>query len=75
MAYPHTNRVLIALAVVILAVLWQQVFAMTGLLWWNADAPATKAPRPKAPVISPPPSEWVDVDAYLRTHPVWQPGG
>ena len=64
----------IAIAIV-LALLWQQVFAMTGLLWWNASAALQKYPRPAPPHITPPPTDWVDLNAYLHTHPVWVASG
>jgi hypothetical protein len=63
----------IPLAVLMLALLWHQVFAMTGLLWWDAPAATAKLPRPAAPHLTPAPTDWVDVDTYLRTHPVWVP--
>lgn len=73
MSRKQLTGVWVVCAVVALAILWHQVFAMTGLLWWNAPAGGAKAPRPAPPHITPPPTDWVDLDAYLRTHPVWQP--
>jgi hypothetical protein len=61
-----------AVAILALGLLWHQVFAMTGLLWWDATAAATKVTRPAAPHIQAPATGWVDVDAYLRTHPEWR---
>lgn len=61
------------IAVLALALLWNYVFAMTGLLWWNADAPGEAIARPDPPKLPTVQTEWVDVDAYLRTHPVWRP--
>ena len=65
--------VLALVAAVVLGVLWYQVFAMTGLLWWDASSAATKVARPSPPQIPQLQTDWVDVDTYLRTHPVWQP--
>jgi hypothetical protein len=52
---------------------WHQVFAMTGVLWWNAPEPdqrvATPAALPEARVDT----AWVDPPAYLKTHPEWNP--
>ncbi len=67
------RRVLVVMAVLVLALLWHQVFVMTGVLWWNAPAQATPVTRPHAPRLRAPASGWVDVDTYLRTHPVWVP--
>ena len=57
---------------VLLGLLWQQVFLMTGLLWWNAPARGEAVKRPDPPRFRAPSTDWVDLDAYLRTHPVWQ---
>jgi len=62
---------LIAIAVLVLAVCWHQVFAMTGLLWWAAPQEQQTVARPEAPTITEPDKDWVDVDTYLRTHSVW----
>jgi hypothetical protein len=63
---------LVVVAILCLAVLWQQVFAMTGLLWWNAPAEAARWPRPATPRLPVYDTSWVDVDAYMHTHPVCQ---
>lgn len=64
---------LIAIAVVVLvAVAWYQVFAMTGILWWDAPTGATRQSPPSALVLDPPDTSWVDLDAWQRTHPVWE---
>ncbi|NSW58430.1 MAG: hypothetical protein HPY44_20670 [Armatimonadetes bacterium] len=68
-----SNWVLAIVAVVALGLLWQQVFAMTGVLWWDAPSDVQKVPRPAPPVIQPPDTDWVDLKAYLGTHPVWRP--
>lgn len=59
--------------IVAVALLWHQVFAMTGLLWWDAARPAQPVPRPAPPEIQAEPTGWVDLEIYLRNHPVWQP--
>ena len=61
---------LTVLALVLLAVLWQQVFAMTGVLWWDAptDKPYARPAAPRLPVLQ---TGWVNVDTYLKTHPEW----
>jgi multidrug efflux pump subunit AcrA (membrane-fusion protein) len=59
--------------IVLIGLLWQQVFAMTGVLWWNAppveEPVSAPAPLPAATVET----GWVDLDAYLETHPHWAP--
>lgn len=61
--------------VLIVAALWHQVFAMTGVLWWNAPEAAVAArPAPPPPlVLRSPDAAAVDLGAYLRTHPTWAP--
>ncbi len=63
----------ILVTVLVLGALWQQVFSMTGVLWWDAPRLEKPIPRPVPPRIAPPPTDWVDLKAYLRTHPVWTP--
>lgn len=60
-------------AAVVLGLLWFQVFLMTGVLWWAAPSAEVPVERPDPPRFRPPATDWVDVDAYLRTHPVWMP--
>ncbi len=55
---------------VVLAGLWYGVFELTGLLWWNAAGGGT-VPPPAPVVFEAVDTEWVDLDAYLRTHPRW----
>lgn len=70
---PGSAWVLAIVALLALGLLWQQVFVMTGLLWWDATGDAQRVPRPKPPTIQPPDTDWVDLQAYLGTHPVWRP--
>ena len=70
--HPWRSWALALAAILLLAVMWQQVFTMTGVLWWNAPRAAKPYPRPRAPHIRPVPTDWVDVDAYLKNHPEWQ---
>lgn len=60
-------------AVLVVAFLWHQVFTMTGLLWWNAQAQGPSLARPAPPRLPAIDTSWVDVDAYLKTHPTWEP--
>ena len=62
----------VLLTVIVVAVLWHHVFAMTGLLWWDASPLDRSVERPAPPDIPKYDTGWVDVDTYLRTHPVWQ---
>jgi hypothetical protein len=74
---PQGNKLrswaLVLVCILALAVLWHQVFAMTGVLWWNAPTAGKPVPRPAPPHIAPVTTDWVDLDAYLRNHPTWQP--
>ena len=72
------NMIATVILVVLVAVLWHQVFAMTGLLWWNAPGGTQAAnlarPAPPPPLkIRPPDTSWVNLQAYLKTHPRWEP--
>lgn len=56
---------------VVVGLLWQQVFAMTGILGGQAPA-ASERPAPPPAVQFPQVStDWIDLPAYLRTNPVW----
>ena len=71
------NIVTMVILVILVAALWHQVFAMTGLLWWNAPGGAQTAnvsrPAPPPLRIRPPDTSWVNLQAYLKTHPRWEP--
>jgi len=58
--------------IVLLCLLWHQVFTMTGLLWWDAPDRQQPVARPAVVEIAPPDKDWVDVEAYLNTHPIWR---
>lgn len=62
---------LVGLALVVL--LWHQVFLMTGVLWWNAPEPGQRLPAFPAQVLTPPSTQHVDLQAFLQTHPEWNP--
>ena len=63
-----------AMAVFLIAVgiLWRQVFAMTGILWWQ-EAPrlAERPAPPPAAQFRELPTGWIDLPAYQRTHDKW----
>lgn len=61
--------------IAIVAALWHQVFVMTGVLWWNAPTSGIAArPAPPPPLtLKPPDVSGVNLGAYLRTHPTWEP--
>jgi hypothetical protein len=71
------NLIITVLLVLLVAVLWQQVFAMTGVLWWNAPggvaAQAARTPAPPPLELRAPKTGWVDLGAFLKTHPRWEP--
>ncbi|MCE5239339.1 hypothetical protein LLH23_12730 [bacterium] len=62
---------LIGLLAVVL--LWHQVFVMTGVLWWNAPAPAQRLSALPALDLPRPDIRLVSLDAYLAAHPEWSP--
>ena len=59
--------------IVVMALLWQQVFTMTGVSRWQ-QPPGIERPAPPEPItIEPLPTGWVDLKRYQESHPVWQP--
>lgn len=62
-----------ALGALLVLLAWHQVFAMTGVLWWNAPqstaAVDVPAPLPESGLDT----AWVDTRAFLKTHPEWNP--
>ncbi len=57
--------------VLLIAFAWYQVFAMTGILWWDAPkGPVVQSPPPPL-TLEPPDTSWIDLDAWQRTYPVW----
>jgi hypothetical protein len=56
---------------IVVALLWRQVFLMTGILWWQAPRPANR-PVPPPPVVwAPVNTDWIDLSAFQRAQPVW----
>lgn len=57
--------------VAVVAIAWYQVFAMTGILWWDSPTGATRQAPPPALQLEPPDASWVDLNAWQKTRPVW----
>ncbi|HCU35105.1 MAG TPA: hypothetical protein DGT21_06475 [Armatimonadetes bacterium] len=57
--------------VAVIAIAWYQVFAMTGILWWDAPTGATRQAPPPALQLEPPDTSWVDLNAWQKTRPIW----
>lgn len=66
----RTLWVLLLAAVVV--VVWNAVFVVTGLVG-GPPAPS-KVERPAAVALPQPDADWVNLDAWRRTHPSWTPG-
>ena len=62
----------IAAFLVVMGLLWRQVFAMTGLLWWQAPQAADHPAPPPPAQFKQLSTAWVDLPAYQKTNPVWQ---
>ena len=67
------NRQIGAIVVflVVVGLLWWQVFAMTGILWWQAPRSADRPTPPPAVQFKQVSTDWVDLPAYQRTNPMW----
>lgn len=68
-----TRTVAIILGALAVLLLWQQVFAMTGVLWWNAPVAAERLPALETVPLARPNISLVDLPAYLAAHPQWRP--
>lgn len=55
----------------VVGLLWQQVFAMTGILGGQTPAVAERPAPPPAVQFPPVSTDWIDLSAYLRTNPMW----
>ena len=56
---------------VVVGLLWRQVFLMTGILWWQAPRPAERPVPPPPAVFAPASTNWIDLGAFQRAQPVW----
>ena len=67
------NRQLGAIAVFLLVVglLWRQVFVMTGILWWQAPQAAERPAPPPPAQFREVRTDWVDLPTYQKMNPVW----
>ena len=63
----------LVIVIIAVALLWHLVFVMTGVSRWQ-QVTAVQRPAPPQPVSLPPLStDWVDLEVYKQTHPVWRP--
>lgn len=70
-----TNRhlILYVLGLLVVLLLWHQVFVMTGVLWWNAPAPGQRLAALEPLDLQRPDTHLVDLDMYLAAHTEWRP--
>jgi len=59
--------------VLAVALLWQQVFAVTGVSRWQQTVISLRPAPPQALDLEQLHTDWVDLEIYQQTHPVWQP--
>jgi hypothetical protein len=64
-----TWTVLVLVAVALAA--WQAAFLATGI--GRGDAQTSRVAPPPPVGLPPVDTSWVDLETYLRNHPVWQP--
>jgi len=63
----------LVLIIIAVALLWHLCFVMTGVSRWQ-QVTAAQRPAPPQPVrLSPLSTDWVDLEIYQQTHPVWSP--
>ena len=63
----------LVIIIIAVALLWHLVFVMTGVSRWQ-QVTAAQRPAPPQPVsLSPLSTDWVDLEVYQQTHPMWRP--
>ena len=63
----------IVIIIIAVALLWHLVFVMTGVSRWQQTT-SVQRPAPPQPVnLGPLHTDWVDLEIYQQTHPVWRP--
>jgi hypothetical protein len=67
----NLTRWALAAFLIAVALLWRQVFMMTGILWWQAPRPEARPAPPPPAQFQPVDTGWIDLQAYLRNNPVW----
>ena len=67
------KALLYALLALLIVALWHQVFRATGVLYWDAPQSGDRVPAPAPLEVSPPDTTGVDLGAFLKTHPEWNP--
>lgn len=68
-----TRTITFIIGILAVLLLWQQVFVMTGVLWWNAPAPGERLPAFETISVPRPDTRLVDLEAYQAAHPDWRP--
>jgi hypothetical protein len=68
----HSRQIgALAAFLVVMGLLWRQVFVMTGILWWQAPRASDRPAPPPPAQFKQAPTGWVDLPAYQKTNPVW----
>ncbi len=57
---------------VVVGLLWRQVFVMTGILWWQAPGAAERPAPPPPAQFKQVSTDWVDLEAYQKANPMWR---
>lgn len=70
---PRARTITFIIGILALLLLWQQVFAMTGVLWWNAPTPGERLAAFETIKVPRPDTSLVDLEAYRAAHPDWRP--
>jgi len=59
--------------IVAVALLWHLIFVMTGVSRWQQVTAAQRPAPPEQVSLSPLSTDWVDLEIYQQTHPIWEP--
>jgi len=63
----------LALIIIAVALLWHLCFVMTAVSRWQQTAISLRPTPPQALDLEQLHTDWVDLEIYQQTHPVWQP--
>ncbi|HEY3397126.1 MAG TPA: hypothetical protein VGM19_05635 [Armatimonadota bacterium] len=61
----------LAIFLVVVGLMWREVFVLTGILWWQAPRSADRPAPPPPAQFKTPATDWIDLQVYYKSHPEW----